>query len=239
MNTRFDERLAERTRLARNFHDTLLQTIQGSKMVADDALDGDADPIRMRIALGRLSTWLGRAMDEGRSALSSLRNSTIERNDLAEALRRAGEECQFQRPIEFALRVEGTGQDLHPIVRDEVYRLGYEAIRNACIHSEASQLTVELSYIKDLILRVRDNGKGIEPEVAASGKSGHFGLLGMYERASRVRGKFTIASSPGTGTDVELVVPRSFAFQEPHYTRQDRSGQLRRFFRSLLTSRKR
>lgn len=239
MNTRFDERLAERTRLARDFHDTLLQTIQGSKMVADDALDGDADPIRMRSALGRLSTWLGRAMDEGRSALSSLRNSTIERNDLAEALRRAGEECQFQRPIEFALRVEGTGQDLHPIVRDEVYRLGYEAIRNACIHSEASQLTVELSYIKDLILRVRDNGKGIEPEVAASGKSGHFGLLGMYERASRVRGKFTIASSPGTGTDVELVVPRSFAFQEPHYTRQDRSGQLRRFFRSLLTSRKR
>jgi nitrate/nitrite-specific signal transduction histidine kinase len=98
---------------------------------------------------------------------------------------------------------------------------------------------VELSYIKDLILRVRDNGKGIEPEVAASGKSGHFGLLGMYERASRVRGKFTIASSPGTGTDVELVVPRSFAFQQPHYARQDRSGQLRRFFRSLLTSRKR
>ena len=215
MNARFDERLAERTRLAREFHDTLLQTIQGSKMVADDALKHASDAGRMRNAMERLSEWLGQAIQEGRTALSSLRSSTTERNDMAEALRRAGEECQFQRPIDFVLSVQGASRELHPIVRDEVYRIGYEAIRNACVHSEGNLLKVELDYVEDLVLRVGDNGKGIDPELAANGKGGHFGVTGMYERASRLHGRLTISSSSGSGTQVKLVVPDSIAFRQP------------------------
>jgi signal transduction histidine kinase len=108
--------------------------------------------------------------------------------------------------------VEGAGREVHPIVRDEVYRIGYEAIRNACVHSGASRLTVEISYVDSLTLRVKDNGKGIDPDVAANGKRGHFGLIGMYERASRIRGKLTISSSPGLETEVKLVVPLKIAF---------------------------
>jgi signal transduction histidine kinase len=167
----------------------------------------------MRTALERLSGWLGQAIEEGRSALNSLRGSTIEGNDLADAFRRAGEECIFERSIEFGVSVEGSGREMHPIVRDEVYRIGYEAIRNACVHSGASRVSVDLSYVEHLILRVRDNGNGIDPDVAEKGKGGHFGLIGMYERASRIRGKLTLSSTPGKGTEVELVVPRRVAFQ--------------------------
>ena len=219
MNTRFDERLAERTRIARDFHDTLLQTMQGSKMVADDALDHPDDAVHMRNALVRLSGWLGQAIEEGRSALRSLRNSTTEKNDLAAALQRAGEECMFQRSVEFELSVDGISQDMHPIVRDEVYRIGYEAIRNSCVHSEASHVKVELSYVDDLVLCVRDDGKGIDPQIAQKGKQGHFGLIGMYERASRIRGKLSLSSSPSSGTEVELVVPRNIAFQNGNFGR--------------------
>jgi ligand-binding sensor domain-containing protein/signal transduction histidine kinase len=211
-NVRLEERVNERTRIARDLHDTLLQTIQGSKIVAEDALDEQADPVRMRRALESVLEWLGRAVEEGREALNSLRSSTTEENALAEALRRAGEEFQFLRSIDFHLAVEGAGQEMHPIVRDEVYRIGYEAIRNACVHSGGNRLTVELSYAKSLTLSVKDNGKGIDPDVAANGKSGHFGLIGMYERARRIRGKLTISSSTGLGTEVKLVVPRKIAF---------------------------
>jgi hypothetical protein len=230
ISARFDERLAERTRIARDFHDTLLQTIQGSKMVADDALEEYADPSHMRHALERLSAWLAQAMQEGRSALNSLRSSTTQGNDLAEALYRAGEELLFHHSIKFGLLIEGSSREMHPIIRDEVYRIGYEAIRNACAHSEASHLSVELSYAKNLTLRVRDNGKGIDPDVAAKGKGGHFGLIGMYERASRVRGKLTLTSSPGVGTEVELVVPRNIAFQQPDPTPRNWLEKIRRVF---------
>jgi len=212
MNTRFDERLTERTRIARDFHDTLLQTIQASKLVADDALATNTDPGPSRDALSLLSGWLGQATEEGRSALNSLRSSTVEGNDLAEAFRRAGEECSSQRQIEFAVSVEGSGREMHPIVRDEVYRIGFEAIRNACAHSGADRVALELSYLENLVLRIRDNGKGIAPDVAAKGRAGHFGLVGMYERAARIKGKLTISSSFGAGTEVELVVPRSIVF---------------------------
>jgi signal transduction histidine kinase/ligand-binding sensor domain-containing protein len=230
MNSRFDERLAERTRIARDFHDTLLQTIQASKLVADDALATNTDPGPSRDALSLLSGWLGQATEEGRSALNSLRSSTVEGNDLAEAFRRAGEECSFQRQIEFAVSVEGSGQEMHPIVRDEVYRIGYEAVRNACTHSGADRVAVELSYLENLVLRIHDNGKGIDPNVAAKGRGGHFGLVGMYERAARIKGKLTISSSFGAGTDVELVVPRSIVFQSVSPVRPRVLDNIKQFF---------
>jgi signal transduction histidine kinase len=106
----------------------------------------------------------------------------------------------------------------------------YEAIQNACAHSEGTRVKVELSYLGDLVLRVSDNGHGIEAQVAAKGKSGHFGVIGMYERAARVRGKLTISSSPGTGTIVELVVPRDIVFQSPNRSRRGLIERIRRIF---------
>jgi signal transduction histidine kinase len=105
---------------------------------------------------------------------------------------------------------------MHPIVRDEVYRIGYEAIRNACKHSEASQVTVELSYSQDFSVRISDNGIGIDSKVASTGKEGHFGLQGMRERASRIGGKLTIISAPNSGTEITLTVPGRIVFRRAH-----------------------
>ena len=214
ISARFDERLAERTRLARELHDTVLQTIQGSKMVADDALDQPSDPDRMRRAMERLSQWLGQSMGELRAALNSLRTSTTQGNDLAEGLRRASEDCLVKGRMKVMLSVTGPAQEMHPIVRDEVYRIGYEAIRNADIHSEASQLEIELAYSRDLIMRVRDNGIGIDDSVAERGREGHFGLQGMRERAVRIGATLTLVSSASSGTEITLIVPGGIIFRK-------------------------
>ncbi len=214
LSARFDERLAERTRLARELHDTFLQTVQGSKLVADDALEQSEDPIHMRRALTQLSAWLGQATNEGRAALNSLRATTTEMNDLAEAFRRATEGCRLRESATVAFSVVGEARDMHPIVRDEIYRIGYEAIRNACQHSEATHLEVELTYARDLIFRAKDNGIGLDNTVAAAGKKGHFGLQGMRERADRIGAKLTIVSSATSGTEIILVVPGGIIFTE-------------------------
>jgi signal transduction histidine kinase/ligand-binding sensor domain-containing protein len=214
ISARFDERLGERTRLARELHDTFLQTIQGSKMVAEDALEQPADYVRMRRAMERLSQWLDRATTEGRAALNSLRTSTIEGNDLAEALQRATENSLIPISTATTFSVVGEAREMHPIVRDEVYRIGYEAIRNACVHSSASRLDVELRYSHDLTVRVSDNGVGMDATVATKGKDGHFGLQGMKERAARIEGKLTILSSATSGTEVTLVVPGGIVFRK-------------------------
>jgi signal transduction histidine kinase/ligand-binding sensor domain-containing protein len=213
MSIRFDERLSERTRIARDFHDTYLQTIQGSKLVADSALKQSPDFARMRGALEQLSVWLGRATEEGRAALSSLRTSATEKNDLAAAFQRTIEECRINSSIEASFTVAGEVSEMHPIVRDEVYRIGYEAIRNACVHSRAPNLRVELAYADDLILRVRDNGVGINPAMVDEGKQEHFGLQGMRERARRIMAKFTINTSPGSGTEITLIVPGNIIYR--------------------------
>jgi signal transduction histidine kinase len=215
IGARFDERLAERTRMARDLHDTFLQTIQGSKLVADDALDASADLVRMRRAMEQLSVWLDRANKEGRAALYSLRTSTTEKNDLAEGFRRALAECRMQSSIEASLSVVGEAKEISPIVRDEVYRIGYEAIRNACVHSQASQLLVELTYARDLVLRVSDNGVGIDPSFAERGKEGHFGLQGMRERADRLGGKLTVVGCASSGSEIKLAVPGNIIYYKP------------------------
>ena len=212
LSARFDERLAERTRVAREIHDTFLQTVQGSKMVADHALKNPADHTRMVRAMEQLSTWLAQATEEGRAALISLRGSTTEKNDLAEAFRRAIDECGRGSSVKISFSVNGNFRELHPVVRDEVYRIGYEAIRNSCTHSGGNHLEVTLEYARDLTLRISDNGVGIDSEVVEKGKEGHFGLPGMKERAERIGGKFTLHSSPHSGTTITLVVPGRTAF---------------------------
>jgi signal transduction histidine kinase/ligand-binding sensor domain-containing protein len=213
LSARFDERLAERTRIARDLHDTLLQTIQGSKLVVDDALEQPGDPMRLRRAVEQLSIWLQRAIEEGRTALDSLRASRTDSNDLAQALRRATEERGIQGRLEVSFSMVGTARELHPVVRDEVYQICEEAIRNVCAHSDGSRMEVELRYAQDLAVRVSDNGVGMDPSVAEHGKKGHFGLQGMRERAGHIGGRLTVLTSAGSGTEITLVVPGSVAFR--------------------------
>jgi signal transduction histidine kinase/ligand-binding sensor domain-containing protein len=222
LSTRFDERLAERTRMARDLHDTLLQTVQGSKMVADNALDRPDDALGMRRAMEQVSIWLGQASTEGRAAVNALRASTRERNDLAEAFRRAIEDCRRQGSVQASLSVSGDAKEMHPVVRDEVYRIGYEAIRNACTHSGGSRLEVELTYARDLIVRVSDNGVGIDPAFASDGREGHFGLQGMRERAARIGATLTVVPSAASGTEIRVTVPGRVIFSEPAASLFDR-----------------
>lgn len=224
LSARFDERLAERTRVARELHDTFLQTVQGSKLVADHALKASGDHARMVHAMEQLSEWLGQATKEGRAALNSLRASTTEKNNLAEAFRRAIDECKTQTHMDASFSVVGESREMHPVVRDEIYRIGYEAIRNSCTHSGAEHLEITLEYAHDLILRVSDNGAGMD--LAVSEKEGHFGLRGMRERAARIGGKFTLVSSPGSGTVITLLVPGSIAFRSSTPSRLDRIKSL-------------
>jgi len=111
---------------------------------------------------------------------------------------------------------------MHPIARDEVYRIGYEAIRNACEHASASELEIILTYGQDLTLRVRDNGIGMEAAVVTEGREGHFGLQGMRERAERIGSKFTLNSVPDSGTEMTLVVPGKVIFRKASATRFER-----------------
>jgi signal transduction histidine kinase len=228
ISARFDERLAERTRMARELHDTFLQTIQGSKLVADDALDPSTDLVRMRHAMEQLSVWLEQAMREGRAALNSLRTTTTQKNDLAEAFRRATENGFMPGSMQATLSVVGEARNMHPIVRDEIYRIGYEAIRNAYKHSQASRLDVELRYAHDLILRVRDNGVGIDPSTAALGKDGHFGLPGMRERTARIGATLTMVSSANSGTEITVVIPGGIVFQKESLTQFEKMKALLR-----------
>jgi signal transduction histidine kinase/ligand-binding sensor domain-containing protein len=215
MNTRFDERLAERTQLASELHDTILQTVQATKMMADGALAlHSEDPAILDQAMEKISAWLGEATEEGRTALNALRASATQSNDLAAAFQRTAQIAGTASAMRFVLSVEGSARDLHPIARDEIYRIGSEAIRNACLHSEGTALEVSLIYEQDLTVRVRDNGKGMDCDMAATGKPGHFGLQGMRERAARIRGSLHVVSRPGSGTQIELIVPGKAVFLE-------------------------
>jgi signal transduction histidine kinase/ligand-binding sensor domain-containing protein len=212
MSARFDERLAERTRIAGDLHDTLLQTIDVSKLVAQDAVAENYDDIKMRRALEKLSLWLESASREARTAVKSLRTVTMPGTDLAAALQLACENGSADRALATTLSLVGASREVHPLTRDEIYCIGYEAIRNAQAHSKGSSLEVEIHYDADLKVRVHDNGVGMDAAIREHGKEYHFGLQGMRERTARIGGKLTITSSPTTGTQVFLVVPGAIAF---------------------------
>ena len=225
MNARLNERVTERTRLARELHDTLLQTIHASAMMLHAAREVPDNPSLTVTALERLSEWLGRATEEARTSLQSLRSSVNGNNDLVDELRLAGEECRSDNPIRFVISVHGETREMHPIVRDEVYQIGREAIRNACSHSCGSIVEVKLKYARDLVLHVSDDGKGMEPEVVLHGRPGHFGLKGMRERAARIGGRVTVQSSEGVGTRIEVTVPGRSTYRQ--------QGVLRRMLSNL------
>jgi signal transduction histidine kinase len=214
-----DARVAERTRIARELHDTLLQSFHGLLLRFQTALS--LLPGRPSDAMNVLASAIDQAAEaitEGRDAVQGLRASATETNDLADAFRALGEELANTNGNETLLRVEvqGVPRDLHPIVRDEVFRIGSEALRNAYRHAGAKQIEAELRYDERQIrLRVRDDGKGIDPELLRKeGREGHFGLHGMRERAKLAGGKLTIWSGPDAGTEIELSIPAAHAYSE-------------------------
>jgi signal transduction histidine kinase/ligand-binding sensor domain-containing protein len=211
---RLEERVNERTRIAQDLHDTLLQGVLSASMqlhVADDQLSSDspAKPI-----VNRVLEVMGQVIDDGRNTLRGLRSSSLESTDLQQAFSRVPQELSAQRPVDFRVLVEGKPQPLHPVIRDEVYRIGHEALANAFRHSKASAIEVELEYADhQLRLLVRDNGCGIDPQVLRTGRDGHWGLSGMRERASRIGARLKVWSRPAGGTEVELSVPGQVGFR--------------------------
>ena len=215
LKARFDERVAERIRLSSELHDTFLQSVEASKMVADHALvEAPANPVRMRSAMETLSGWLAQATADGRVALNTLRASASLQNNLAEAFQRAAEVARAAGSMEFILSVEGATRSIHPIVRDEVVRIGSEAIRAFCLCSRRGRLEVKIRYSRDLTIWVRDNGEGIERDVTAA-ETRHFELAGMQDRSIRIGGQLRIFNRPNSGTEIELKVPGRIAFHDP------------------------
>jgi signal transduction histidine kinase len=221
-NMRLEERVSERTRIARDLHDTLLQSFQALLPRLQAAIYKlPESPVEARKTLEVAVDQASEAITEGRDAVQGLRASTVEQNDLALAIRTVGEELASadhnQSSPEFNVVVEGTSRNLHPILRDEVYRLAAEALRNAFRHAAAQKVEVEIRYDeKHFRLRVRDDGKGIGDEVLrAKEREGHYGLPGMKERAGLVGGKLTIWSEVDNGTEIELVIPASRAYAQP------------------------
>lgn len=211
IRTRFEERIEERTRLARDLHDTLLQTLQGSKLAAGDALEHRSDAEYTSRSLERLSAWIDRAIREGRAALNALNTSEFDTRELSERLQSALDEREPSVP-ERSVTVSGSPVAMDPIIADEICRVGYEAIRNAFLHSQASRIEVQLSYSEDLTLIVRDNGRGMDSGMASKGREGHFGLQSMRQRAARIHGQFQIITAPNLGTTIELKVRGKTAF---------------------------
>lgn len=230
-----DERLEERTRIARDLHDTLLQTIQGSKLIADVAEEHVSDPDKIKHSLKTLSEWLGRAAMEGRTALESLR--ATEAADLGSALRSIVEEYGHSSAMQVFLSIDGLQREMNPVIRDEVFWIAYEAIRNASNHSQASRVDVELSIAEGMTLLVQDNGRGIPDETLGSGKPGRFGLKGMRERAAKIGGQLTITSSPGSGTEIRLTIPGRAIFATAKTVRGRPPSRLDRLL-SFVTSRR-
>jgi len=215
-NAALEARVGERTRVARDLHDTLLQSFHGLLLrfgIVDRLLPGRAEEAKKE--LQRAMEMASAAITEGRDAVQGLRDSTIETNDLVAAIKTIGEELAGQQSsARFAVQVEGASRELRPLLRDEVYRIAAESLRNAFRHANARRVEVEIRYgDKQFRLRVVDNGKGISPTVlSGDGPEGHYGLRGMRERAQLVGGKLAVWSELGAGTEVELTIPAVNAY---------------------------
>jgi signal transduction histidine kinase len=213
-------RVEERTRVARDLHDTLLQSFHGLlvrlQAVSDLLPEGEA-----KQQLDSAIDQTAEAITEGRDAVQDLRSSAAVTNDLAVALGGLGQGLAAHQTdhnsVLFRVEEQGTPRDLNPILRDETYRIAAEALRNAFKHAQARQIEVEIRYQeRQFCLSVRDDGKGIGAKVlGAHPPAGHFGLHGMRERADIAGGQLEVWSEIGTGTEIRLSIPASVAYARP------------------------
>lgn len=207
LHVRFEERLAERTRIAQELHDTLLQGFLSVAMHLDVAVMRQPEGSATRSELERIAALIGRVVEEGRSAVRGLRAPDSGAESLETALARSRDELLAPSGTELRVIVHGQPRPLPPEVRDEVYRIAREALANAFRHSGARRVEVEVEYgAEALRVLVRDEGCGFDAETLRAGRDGHWGLPGMRERADRIGAALRLWSKAGAGTEVEVTV---------------------------------
>lgn len=213
MTARFEERVRERERIARELHDTLLQGTQALLLAVHALLTRlrPDDPMR-----GMLTDTLRRAdavMTQGRDRIQNLRAATGATVDLAQSLADAWRDLGGES--ELRILVEGPSRELEPDAGDEISLIGREALTNALRHSKAKAIEAQIVFGHDkLRLCVRDDGLGFSKEALGAGSlAGHWGLSGMRERAQRIFASLAIWSAPGAGTEIELTVPGASAYR--------------------------
>jgi signal transduction histidine kinase/ligand-binding sensor domain-containing protein len=220
-NIGLEARVNERTRIARELHDTLLQSFQGLMLRFQTV--GEMLPARPLDAKNALEGALDRAdqaISEGRDAITDIRASSLASRDLEKSITTlmtnlseelaAGNGCS----VTFRVLVEGVPRAVRPTLQDEIYRIARESLRNAFHHAQAGHIEAEITYGESLRLRFRDDGKGIDPSVVErGGRSGHWGLPGIRERAKQIGAELTVWSELGAGTEVELGIPGSVAYE--------------------------
>ena len=240
LNRRFQDRLAERTRIAQDLHDTLLQGVISASLQLDLAQDRIPEDSAARPILQRVLQLMRQVTEEGREALRGLR--TIERSSsLEETFRRLANERIPTSTSEYVVQVQGHPRQLKTAVLDEVYRIGREAYVNAASHARANRTEITIEYgLRTLRLLVRDDGCGIDSGILKNGREGHWGLAGMRERAEAIGSVLKIRTHTPGGTDVELLVPATIAYaltssrrlQWPWHTRRDYHDSLKETRRS-------
>jgi signal transduction histidine kinase/ligand-binding sensor domain-containing protein len=215
LNARLEERLAERERIARELHDTLLQGIQGVmwRFQAGAAQIPVGEPARQLIesALDRADE----VIVEGRDRVKGLRTAEEKYSDLSETFAVMNAELAKEHAVPFQIILQGTPRALNPIVCDDVYQIGREALVNAFRHSLAQKIETEITFARtELRLRVRDNGCGVDSKILEDGgRPGHWGMTGMRERARKIGARLDIWSRQGNGTEVDLRIPASIAYR--------------------------
>jgi signal transduction histidine kinase len=221
-NVRLEERVHERTRIARELHDTLLQSLHGLMFQFQAARNMFQK--RPEEALQALDTALmgtERAITEGQDAIENLRETATTEDDLAQLIKVTGENLaaagsgDHDSPV-FGLTVEGKQRAITPVIRDEIYCIAREVLRNAFRHAQAHRIEAEVLYDEEQFrLRVRDDGKGMDPQVLEKGRrTGHWGLPGVRERAEKIGAKLDVWSEAGAGTEVQLAVAASLAYEK-------------------------
>jgi ligand-binding sensor domain-containing protein/signal transduction histidine kinase len=214
LNLRFEERLAERTRIAQELHDTLLQGFLSASMQLHVTNDNLPENSPAKASLSRILELMSRVIEEGRNAVRGLRLLHGD-SGLEQLFSRIAQENPPKDEITYHVVAEGPSRSLHPLVRDEVYRIGREAVINAFQHSHGSRVELTVEYAsRCLRVLVRDDGCGIDPALLRSGRDGHWGLAGMRERAERIGAQLHVWSDAARGTEVEVTVPAHSAFQD-------------------------
>ncbi|MGA7764866.1 MAG: two-component regulator propeller domain-containing protein [Candidatus Sulfotelmatobacter sp.] len=221
-NMRLEERVSERSRIARDLHDTLLQSFQGLVFRFQAARYQLPDrPKEASDALDSALISADQAIAEGRSAIQELRSRSSEESNLEHMLLAMGRELAASQnggdsapPLRVI--VEGNRRAKRAMIREEIYRIARELLRNAYRHAHAKSIEAELRYDDDaFLLIVRDDGKGIDPKVLKDrGRAGHWGLPGMYERVEGIGARLDIWSEAGAGTEVRLTVPAAIAYEK-------------------------
>ena len=208
LGLRLEEQLRERARIARELHDTLFQGFLGASMQLHAAVERMPEDSPSKPPLSRALCLMQRVIDEGRDVLQGLRSARLASMSLEEALSSVRDEFTPSGGVRFRIFVKGQTKALKPVVREQIYLIGREALVNALRHSKATSIEAEVEYLpRRLRVVVRDNGCGIDRHLVRPGRHAPWGMIGMRERAGSISAKLRIWSRPGAGTEVEVSVP--------------------------------